>query len=259
MTIPVSGLDPQVLHQAWGPPTGRIKSAHAFITEHLARSPERPGYVSWSGGKDSTVVAHLATTISPEIPVVFFHSGLEFDENVTYMNTLAAQYGWNFHTLHATPDALTLLQRSGEWTHSHEVLPERINLHQIMTGPAAEAAELFGPNLLWGLRAAESETRRRALTATNGQQKRADGSVSAAPIWRWTDQDVWRYLHAHNIVENPVYSKLRALGADETALRVGLVVDGNALDAGRLMWVRRGWPELHARLIEVLPRLSEYR
>ena len=37
-------------------------------------------YVSFSGGKDSTVLAHIARSMYPDIPLVFLDTGLEFPE-----------------------------------------------------------------------------------------------------------------------------------------------------------------------------------
>ena len=35
-------------------------------------------YVSFSGGKDSTVLAHLTRQLFPDVPLVFSNTGLEF-------------------------------------------------------------------------------------------------------------------------------------------------------------------------------------
>ena len=56
------------------------------IGEHL---DEHDGFVSWSGGKDSTVVVDLARQVDPHIPVVFFDSGLQFPETIQYLEDLA--------------------------------------------------------------------------------------------------------------------------------------------------------------------------
>lgn len=41
---------------------------------------EFDGYVSFSGGKDSTVLLHIARQVNPDIPAVFVDTGLEYPE-----------------------------------------------------------------------------------------------------------------------------------------------------------------------------------
>src|SRR6476660_8611841 len=43
-------------------------------------------------------------------------------------------------------------------------------------------------------------------------------------------KDVWGYISRHQLPVNPVYAKLRRLGAPESALRVSAMIDGNALE-----------------------------
>ena len=44
-------------------------------------------YVSFSGGKDSTVLLHLVRSKYPEVPAVFFDTGMEFPENRKFVKT----------------------------------------------------------------------------------------------------------------------------------------------------------------------------
>jgi phosphoadenosine phosphosulfate reductase len=88
--------------------------------------------------------------------------------------------------------------------------------------------------------------------------RRADGTVAYGPVWDWPNDEIWAYIRRHRLPANPVYDKLRRLGAPEAALRISAMIDGNALEFGRVTWLRRGWPDLFEELARVLPRLREF-
>ena len=69
---------------------------------------------------------------------------------------------------------------------------------------------------------------------------------------------MWGYIARHQLPVNPVYAKLRRLGAPEQALRVSAMTDANGLEMGRVTWLRRGWPDLFDELARALPRLREF-
>ena len=91
-----------------------------------------------------------------------------------------------------------------------------------------------------------------------GVIRRADRTVAYGPIWNWTADDVWAYIARHRLPVNPVYAKLRSLGAPEHFLRVSHMLDGGRLEQGRVTWLRRGWPALFDEIACVLPRIREY-
>lgn len=49
-------------------------------------------YVSFSGGKDSTVLAHLVHDLYPEVPLVFSNTGLEFPEIQMFARKMGAVF-----------------------------------------------------------------------------------------------------------------------------------------------------------------------
>ena len=227
-----------------------------MLAEHLA---DHPGYVAWSGGRDSTAVVDMARHLDPDIPVVFFDSGLEFPETRTYIHDLAETWHLRLHVIPAVPDALTILTQSGIWDHRAEIgdVPD---LHTaLIERPARLAHDRFGVGEVNGLRAEESAARRVLLATGKGRYTRADGSQVCSPIWRWTTTDVRGYLTSHGVADNPVYRKLADLGAPKRNQRVGLAFDVNGLEYGRATWLRLGWPDLWEQLIIALPRLSEWR
>lgn len=258
MSSSSNGLNIQTI-SAFLPSLDRnISNARNMIKNHISRTD---GYVAWSGGKDSTCVVMLARGIEPSIPVVWFNSGLEYPENIAYIYRIAEEYSLNFHEIKVEPDALTVLRESGLWNHDvfHGVETED-ELHNILiTGPSKVAHKRFGRGELVGLRAEESVGRRILLASGKGTYDRKNGDIVTAPVWRWGVQAVEGFLNRESVEENPIYGRLRGLGAPLHAQRVGLVVDGNAAEYGRYTWLRAGWPELWEELCEALPRLEEWR
>ena len=49
-------------------------------------------YVSFSGGKDSTVLAHLVHEFYPSVPLLFVNTGLEFPEIQAFARSMGAQF-----------------------------------------------------------------------------------------------------------------------------------------------------------------------
>jgi phosphoadenosine phosphosulfate reductase len=250
------------------------------IRDHLDAND---GYVACSGGKDSLVVTHLATKVDPNVPVVFFDSGLEYPETYTYLTQLRQHLDLQLHIVPAQPPLLELLVASGTWDHHAANNYAPASLHDtLIVQPAAVAHEQFGPGELWGVRARESRGRaalyatslRRELThhghrgvapptrhereAFGGVVRRRDGTVAFGPIWNWRTAHVWSYIARHRLPVNPVYDRLRRLGAPEHAQRLSHLLDGARLEHGRMTWLRRGWPALFHELSQALPRIREF-
>ena len=247
------------------------------VADHLDR---HDGYVSWSGGKDSTVVVDLARQVDPHVPVVFFDSGLQFPETYQYLEERAREWRLNYHVIAAEPDLLTVLIALGGFDHD---APDRhlsgVELADLMIkAPAAQAHRLHGPGALWGVRAEESSGRRAlyrqqlaarsarrselgreaARTSFGGVIERVDGTVTYGPIWDWQRPQVFGYLAGRDIEPNPVYGKLASLGMPDAQIRVDSILDASKLSNGHVAWLQKGWPEIFDRLAIALPRLREY-
>ena len=240
-----------------------LDALHACIA-HYARSHPGRVWVAWSSGKDSTVVLDLARQLIPQIPVVFYDCGLDFPETYRYIDDLAERWSLNLHTIPTRPDLLTAVVAAGDLHRDRPTRSLGVDMRQAMiTAPAARAHEQFGPANLWGVRSAESSGRRylhrRALSAGQpGTIDRVDGTHSYSPIWNWSTPRVWEYLHAHHVPVNPLYTKLAALGVDESHSRVDAMIDPGCLDNGHIAVLARGWPDIFDALVEVLPRLGDY-
>lgn len=251
------GLDAAMLRSR----TAAWRRLAATTQDKVAANLEAWGdcWVAWSGGKDSTVACDLAVRAWPRIPVVHLDSGLDFPENLAYMADLAAARGWRHETVRCG-DGLAAMKAVGTWAHDD---PEGASgalaeyWRVIMAGPSAIAQEKFGDRMLTGLRAEESAKRARSLNRAAGHATLPGGLRAWSPIGHWAAADVWAYHCAHAIPENPVYTRLRQMGAPERALRLGFAAGAEGAGGGRIMWLKRGWPDLFERYAAVLPRLRE--
>jgi 3'-phosphoadenosine 5'-phosphosulfate sulfotransferase (PAPS reductase)/FAD synthetase len=278
MTASPAGLDMATLRGIAARRRGQSAYRWLFdrISEHL---DDHDGFVSWSGGKDSTVVVDLARQVDPHTPIVFFDSGLQFPETLRYLEEIAEAWRLNYHVIRADPDLLTLLIADGGFDHRAPDRRLKGRLADIMiTGPAAEARARYGRGSLWGVRAEESAGRRalyrRCLAAeTRARQqcspeevrarfggivRRSDGTVTYGPIWDWQPGMVFEYLAGRGIAPNPLYRKLAELGMPEQQIRVDSIIDASKLANGHIAWLQKGWPELADRLAVALPRLREW-
>ena len=249
------------------------------IEEHLDAAE---GYVAFSGGKDSLVALHLTLAIEPDVPVAFFDSGLEFPETYTYLAELADHWRLNLDVINPRHTTLEVLEATGVWDHHATRNPTAPDLHQVLiTEPAAQAHATHGPGEIWGVRAEESRGRaaayanalraEQALSCNNccttttirrarhgGLIRRVDGTTAFGPVWDWKTHEIWGHIARHHLPVNPVYAKLRGLGAPEHFLRISHMLDASRLEEGRVTWLRRGWPAIFEDLASVLPRIREY-
>jgi len=99
--------------------------------------------------------------------------------------------------------------------------------------------------------------RRPASPARRGSQG-IDRTVAFSQVWDWTADDIFSHLGRHTVPINPVYNKLRELGAPAFLQRVSPIIDANSLGYGRVVWLRHGWPDLYEQPQAVLRRMGEF-
>lgn len=218
--------------------------------ETAAHIDRRGGYVAWSGGKDSTVCAHLAASVRPGAPIVTYVAGTEYPEVLPYCTEVADSFGWRWEE-HQTGDIMEHLRAGGdvgdaEWW---EIM---------IAGPAKLAHAAHGSGLVWGLRADESHARAMMLWSTRGEHTRkTDGVTTWAPLWQWSSADVYGYLAAHDVPPCPVYDRMEQLGMSEVERRVGRMLGRRGATTGRYAWLKLGWPSEWERLAQVAPWLRD--
>jgi 3'-phosphoadenosine 5'-phosphosulfate sulfotransferase (PAPS reductase)/FAD synthetase len=84
------------------------------IADTIAKYGEKNFYVSFSGGKDSTVVSHLVDMAVPgnKIPRVFINTGIEYDAIVRFVKKKASKDG-RFVILQPSSPIKKMLEEKG--------------------------------------------------------------------------------------------------------------------------------------------------
>lgn len=201
-------------------------------------------YVSFSGGKDSTVLLDIARKVLPDIKACFCNTGLEFPEINRFVRTFD-----NVDIVKPTSPFHLVLKKYGYPVVSKEVAK---NLHEYRTTKSAKLKHRsiygdqngnYGLSLKWRhlvdapfkishkccdalkkrpFKKYEKKTQRKAIVGTmvdNSTSRRlayrkrgqcnafAGSRPMSTPLSFWTTEDVWRYIKIKTLKISEVYDQ----------------------------------------------------
>lgn len=232
----------------------RVERARQIIAQ--AAQLGRLG-VSYSGGKDSTVVLHLVREIVPDAPAAFFDSGLEFPG--TY--EMIQHYG--VEVIRPEMSLAELCRYGGYWGHPNPVDPEaEFDFFSFLVAePSWRFIQKYGLRVIaMGLRAQES--RGRELSARkNGElyHIKSRDMWHCCPLAYWSENDVWAYIASRGLRYNPAYDKMAELGIPRRRWRVGILLGITRTGfEDRYIWLRQLEPAIWNRLIQEFPKIGDF-
>ena len=200
-------------------------------------------YVSFSGGKDSTVLLHLVRSIYPDVPAVFIDTGLEFPEirefvkntdNVTWIKPkmtfrkVLDHYGYpvvskevaqKLQELRVTKSEKLRKKRlygdekgngklSDKW-HFLIDAPFKIS-HEccfvMKKRPVKRYEKESGRKPFVGIMAADSRNRETSYMRTGCNSFDATRPMSR-PLSVWCEKDIWGYIKSKGIPYSSIYDK----------------------------------------------------
>lgn len=211
----------------------------------------RKTYVSWSGGKDSTAMLHLALRICPDIDVMYMSSGYALPDTEQHIKEVSTAWQLNLHVLKAEVDYIELCREFGLPHLRSKCVQDKV-VTMLKKDRAGDWAQENGfEAVLWGLRADESRGRANLIFSKPNGLLDKRGVLRVAPVGRWTGLDIWGYFAKYELPVNQMYLKENC-GFNRVTLRnTGwLSTDGEA--QGRIEWLRRNYPALYQKIRELI-------
>ena len=178
----------------------KIAAAKEVVAQQLQSGPD--ACVTSSFQAEDMVVLHLATQVTPEIPVLFLDTGYHFAETYEYRDRMAAE--WNLNLINLLP-TITVAEQESQFGILNQTAPDRCcDIRKVK--PLFAGLESY---TVWftGLRREQSKTRANlqvvdAFTLPTGKELR-----KISPLADWSTRDVWQYASEHNIPLLPLYEK----------------------------------------------------
>jgi phosphoadenosine phosphosulfate reductase len=181
--------------------------AENFIRETATRYRGKTIIVSFSGGKDSTVVSHLVMNAlgRPDVLHMFADTTIEFPDTYKYIREFQKQHPLTpFATVRSSLDFFETAKRIGP---PSRILRWCCTTHK--TNPLAKFINSIDPGngvLAYdGIRKAESPRRNDYPRISN--QHKIQRETLARPIIDWSDFETWVYILYHGLIFNHAYKK----------------------------------------------------
>lgn len=235
--------------------------------------------VSMSGGKDSTVIFHLAQMVAEEkgrlpVPVMWLDQECEFAGTVDYMRTIMYRedvlprwFQIPFRLFNATSKDDSWLNVWGpgeEWVRDKDPIAVTENTYGTdrFRGllDAITAQDYAGKRAvaLTGMRAEESRTRFASITSkptykwatwgAKNKQARDGEFYSMHPIYDWGYLDVWKAIHDHGWPYNSHYDAMHRYGVPVKQMRVSNYHHETAVHA--LFYLQEIEPDTYERAVQ---------
>jgi phosphoadenosine phosphosulfate reductase len=178
--------------------TGVTEQAEAVLTEVVERFHPRL-YVACSFQKEASVIMDLLLRIEPEARFFTLDTGLFFPETYATWRALEERYGVAIDVF-SGPSLARQADRLGDalWQRDPDAC-----CRERKVAPLGQA---LGQVDAWvsGLRREQSLTRR-AVEELHWDERH--GLWKANPLAGWSERDVWRYIHEHDVPYHPLHDR----------------------------------------------------
>ena len=181
-------------------------------------------YVSFSGGKDSTVLKHIVDSIYNDVPAVFVNTGLEYPEIQKFVRDVKAGKWDCFNT---DVEIIRPQMRFDEVIKKYG--------YPVITKRVADTLRYAKRNIKFAKQTqrvpitaqmADESVQRRTQWIQHGCNAFDKKEPISNPLSFWTEQDVLRYIKEYNVPYCPVYGEIVYTDADGFEYGQTLTGDG---------------------------------
>ncbi len=184
--------------------------AYPFVRETVINNKDREVAVSFSGGKDSTVISSLVRSALSTDQVIHVNTDttIEFETTLEYIDRIKSDY----------PEIPFIIERKADESNVNNFFdlckkigpPSRVKkwcCSVFKTGPMGDSFAQMDENWLmfYGIRRSESSSRSKYKRIS--KSPKLEMQIVASPIIDWLDIDVWLYLLTEEIDFNLAYRR----------------------------------------------------
>lgn len=216
-------------------------------------------YVSCSWGKDSSLVMYLVNQTMPDIPVVFMNSGYALSDTYAFRDWYLKHVGIkNYYEVQAPADYIELNLKYGLPSIDRSAADQERVKRIIKKDVLDEFAKEQGWDCcIWGIRAEETRGRR-VLLRTRGLLYESNGIGKCSPVGWWKGQDVWEAIDSIGIPYNKLYDNIMPPFFTRETNKNGGWLTTDKATSGRVVWLKKFYPEHFEKLCELFPEVKNY-
>lgn len=166
----------------------------------------------FSGGKDSLVTCHFLHKLGVMDEVLYCNTGVNLPENLFYVINTCKQFGWKLNMVQPKEnETYEDFVRKFRFPHAgaHSMIMGYLKWHPMRTWARQHRDEQFA--FCSGRRFKESKRRSKILGKTTIIEQ-TEKMTFVAPLYYWTDEDVWNYIKENSLTRCPVYETLHISG-----------------------------------------------
>ncbi len=180
------------------------KSTPAQVVEWAVAQFGNELVMSSSFGAESALLIHLATSVSPNIRIIFVDTGYLFPETHEFMEQLRRRFNLNVWSYHTRTDPIQYLHQAGE---ENPMWRKDVNACCAVNKnePFERAMRDLAPQAwLRGVRRIQAETRR-AIGFVEFSKRYNCFAIS--PLLNMSSKDIFEYMKRHDLPYHPLYEK----------------------------------------------------